>query len=188
VGFLEITGGVFKGRKIKTVDDSRTRYTPSLVRKAIFDVFDVEGATFADVFAGSGIVGFEALSRGAKSTTMVDISKRAVKAILQNAEALGVKERIKVMQMDFRKALEALRHDPPDFMFLDPPFNGGYVEEILKLVQLHPPFNTALILEASKHESKRISKPPSAEIRRYGDIWLWIFYREDESSASLFCT
>jgi len=177
VGFLEITGGLFKGRKIKTVDDSRTRYTPSLVRKAIFDVFDVEGTTFADVFAGSGIVGFEALSRGAKSVTMADLSKRAVKAILQNAEALGVKERIRVMQIDFRKALKALSHDPPDFMFLDPPFNGGYVEEILNFVQLTPPFRVALILEASKHESKRVPRPPSAEIRRYGDIWLWIFHR-----------
>ncbi len=144
----------------------------------MFDLFDVEDASFADVFAGSGVMGFEALSRGAREVMMVDISRRSVRAIIKNAELLGVKEKIKVMQIDFRKALELFGAEPPDFVFLDPPFNSGYVAEVIRLVERHHPFNRALILEASKHESSNIDTHINAEIRRYGDIWLWIFSQE----------
>ena len=87
---LKIESGKFKNITIETVDDRRTRYTPATLRRALMSIFDFSGANFLDFFAGSGIMSFEVLSNGAKSSTMVDISSKAVSSILKNAESLGV--------------------------------------------------------------------------------------------------
>jgi len=75
---MRITGGRLRGRGVRRVPDPRTRYTPSIVRKAIFDVVDVEDKTFLDLFCGSCVVAIEALSRGASSVAVVDVSSKAV--------------------------------------------------------------------------------------------------------------
>ncbi|RAM58927.1 hypothetical protein DS65_02340, partial [Mesotoga sp. SC_4PWL113PWK15] len=78
---LVITGGKWARRSIKTPPRRSTRYTPQSARKALFDIVDVSSKTFLDLFSGSGIISFEALSRGAIDVTSVDSSKKACQSI-----------------------------------------------------------------------------------------------------------
>jgi len=121
-------------------------------------------------------MGFEALSRGASEVIMVDISRRSIKTILKNADTLGVKDRIKVMQVDFRKALEMFADAPPDFVFLDPPLQRRIRCRSAETDRAFLSFQKGHDL-GSKHELKDIETFLPFETRCYGDIWLWIFVK-----------
>jgi len=132
--YLIITGGLFRGRKIQTVHDARTRYTPEIVRGALFSTLrariELEGSRFLDLCAGSGIVAFEALSRGMKQATLVDISHKAIRAGVINSRRLGVLDRIKIRRMDLGKYLQKTT-ESYDVVFLDPPFDESIVHKYL---------------------------------------------------------
>ena len=83
---MQIHAGRYKGRRIKTVKNAPYRPTTSLVRKSLFDILkNISGKTLLDLFAGSGIIGFEALSRGAKTITFVDSSLRVNSLLKMNS-------------------------------------------------------------------------------------------------------
>jgi 16S rRNA (guanine(966)-N(2))-methyltransferase RsmD len=179
---LKIESGKFKNITIETVDDRRTRYTPATLRRALMSIFDFSGANFLDFFAGSGIMSFEVLSNGAKSSTMVDISSKAVSSILKNAESLGVLSNIKVIKSDFRKSITKLSAEQFDYIFADPPFNNHYVQEFLKFIDS----NISLIRKEGyiiieKHKNEKIDYIPKnlirEEVRDYGDIEILIFFK-----------
>ncbi|HOK83529.1 MAG TPA: RsmD family RNA methyltransferase [Pseudothermotoga sp.] len=123
--WLVKTGGTFKGRELKTVADKRTRYTTSLVRQAIFNIIDVSEKSFLELFCGSAIVSFEAISRGAKNVVAVDISRKSVSTVIENSRKLGVK--INVVNSDFRRFLNSCI-DSFDIVFADTPYNMGFVK------------------------------------------------------------
>ncbi len=145
--YLQITGGLFRGRKIRTVQDARTRYTPEIVRGALFSTLhsriDLQGARFLDLCAGSGIVAFEALSRGAKQATLVDVSHKAIRAVVTNGRQLGVLDRIKIHRMDLKSYLQKTT-ESYDVVFLDPPFEeiivGKYLTTIDECMNQNPSF------------------------------------------------
>src|SRR6056297_2657231 len=123
---LSIIAGKFKNQKIQQVEDIRTKYTPSKVKNAIFSILEskrpVQNTTFLDLCAGSGQMGFEALSRGASFVTFVDISDKSIKALKKNVHILGVSEKVRIIKKDMIRFLKK----PPgryDIIFVDPPFN-----------------------------------------------------------------
>lgn len=119
---VRVIGGEFRSRRLKSVPGSQLRPTPDRLRETLFDILAarVEGAVFADVYAGTGAVGIEALSRGAREAIFVEKHPAAVDTIRQNLKSLGLEARAQVVT---GKALVAAgRLTAADIVFLDPPY------------------------------------------------------------------
>jgi len=126
---LRIIGGIWRGRKLAFPELPGLRPTPDRVRETVFNWLapTVQGARCIDLFAGSGALGLEALSRGAAYCDFVDISGQATKAISDHLAALGASDRASVHCCDAQSAtLEAA-----DLVFLDPPFDGELLNTTL---------------------------------------------------------
>lgn len=132
---LKIIGGEFKNRQIKTPKGDQTRPTSSLVRKAIFDICqnEIEGAHFLDLYAGSGAMGIEALSRGAASATFVENNRFAVQCIQENLRELKLEGTI--IRIDALKAVPQLAKDVKrfDIIYIDPPYSQETAPLLLKI-------------------------------------------------------
>ncbi len=138
---MRITGGRARGRRIKVkaaIESSSLRPTASKVREALFNIIgtDIVGARFLDLYAGTGAVGFEALSRGAEEVVFVEINPIRCRVIKRLAQNLGFKNRIKVYKIDaFNYLLRTKkRKEVFDFIFIDPPYQSGEIMKILPLL------------------------------------------------------
>ncbi|KUK95466.1 MAG: N6-adenine-specific methylase [Thermotogales bacterium 46_20] len=132
---LTITGGRFKGRHVRTLSSHKTRYTPALARRAFFDMIDITGRTFLDLFAGSGIMSLEALSRQASLAVPVEVSRSACSVIKSNRDSLGIaSDEIRIVCTDFRRALKSFATSSQSFdvIFADPPFEKGFFSDLVK--------------------------------------------------------
>jgi len=137
-----ITAGKYKGRKIKIPKTSSIRPTSSKVRGSIFNITCLkEGGTifhegktrFLDLFAGSGIMGLEALSRGAKKVVFIEKSAEAIKLLKQNL--LIVEEGdAQLLAGDSLKFLDRFKEEEFNFIFIDPPYKSGLYEQVLKKI------------------------------------------------------
>lgn len=122
---MRIVAGTHRGRRISAPPGGATRPTADRVREAVFSIVGpVEGLDVLDLFAGSGALGLEALSRGAASATLVERAPRAVACIRANVAALGMGDRVRVVPRDWRAALRAERAAGRSFglCLLDPPY------------------------------------------------------------------
>jgi 16S rRNA (guanine966-N2)-methyltransferase len=123
---MRITGGQFKGRVIKTLKGRRLRPSSEKVREALFDILGekVRGSRVLDLFAGSGALGLEALSRGAKLVVFVEKWKPAVKIIARNLADLGLVNRAEIIRADYAAALRKLGKEKRifDLAIADPPY------------------------------------------------------------------
>ncbi len=118
---LRVIAGEFRSRLIKSVPGQDTRPTPDRLREALFNVLTpvIEDAVFVDAYAGTGAVGIEALSRGAKRAIFIERSRGAVEIIRDNLAALGIADRAEVFT---GKAVDVLERITADIIFLDPPY------------------------------------------------------------------
>ena len=147
---MRIIGGEAKGRRI--VIPRGIRPTQDKIRATVFDVLgeEVQGTKFLDLFAGSGSVGIEALSRGAKESVFVERSKRVREVLKESIRLSGYTDRAKIILKDALKFLETIKlSDHRTIIFADPPYNKGWVE---KLLHLAIEKRATLIIEHSKHE------------------------------------
>lgn len=124
---MRIIAGKWRGRRIEAPQGLSTRPTADRVRETLFSMLasrlgTFEGLRVGDLFAGSGALGLEALSRGAASATFVEIDPKATAAIRRNAEKLGAGERVRVIA---GSALALPRSEPFDLIFADPPYEPG---------------------------------------------------------------
>jgi len=120
---MRIIAGKFKNRKLLTPKGLETRPTSEKLREAVFNMLQhvIEDASFLDVFAGSGAMGFEALSRGAGRVVFLDKSRDAVQCITKNIDAFNVKTQTSVVKGDVFRSLEKLE-DIFDIIYVDPPY------------------------------------------------------------------
>ena len=118
---MRVIGGEFRSRKIKSLPGTEMRPTPDRLRETVFNVIaaEVPGATFLDVYAGTGAVGIEALSRGALRATFLEKSKAGAALIRENLTSLGLLGRSSVIA---GPALRELQRHRADIVFLDPPY------------------------------------------------------------------
>jgi 16S rRNA (guanine(966)-N(2))-methyltransferase RsmD len=118
---MRVIGGEFRSRKLKTPAGDSTRPTPDRLREALFNILlpRIADAVFLDAYAGSGSVGIEALSRGAKRTIFIEKSRAALRALQENIAALGIKERCEVYP---DSASTIITRFEADIVFLDPPY------------------------------------------------------------------
>ncbi len=128
---LRIIAGTLKGREVWTAKGAKFRPSTQFLRQRFFSIigFDrLNEAIFLDVFAGSGVVGFEALSRGAKKAIFLEINYKNCEMIKQNAERFGMINKAFVLKMDATRTLERISQvlnpdETIDIVFIDPPFN-----------------------------------------------------------------
>ena len=134
---LRILGGQFKGRNLKSPKSSPTRPTQGILRQAIFNICQeqISHANFLDLFAGSGAMGLEALSRGAKHSILVEQNRSAARTIQENIEILQVNDCSELLVMDVFRALKILskRKEVFDIIYIDPPY--GHPEIIRSVLQ-----------------------------------------------------
>ncbi len=134
---LRIITGEFKGKKLKSLEGDATRPTSDRIKGAMFSSiqFDIENRRVLDLFAGTGQLGLEAMSRGAASVTFVDLEREAVDIVKSNAKALGVFEKCRYAVSDWRNFIrKASGRDEYDLVFIDPPYAMHCCVEAVKLL------------------------------------------------------
>jgi 16S rRNA (guanine(966)-N(2))-methyltransferase RsmD len=133
---MRIVAGQYRSRVLKSPGKLRLRPTSDRLRETLFNILGptVEGSLFVDLYAGTGAVGIEALSRGAREVIFIEKHSAAVALIRKNLEQLGVTAGAEILAMDAQRGLDVLasRHMLADFVFLDPPYKeAGEYERVL---------------------------------------------------------
>lgn len=132
---MKIIAGQAKGRKLKTLEGRKIRPTSGRVKEALFNILStiVVGKEILDLFAGTGSLGLEALSRGASGATFVDKDKDAFKILCSNIKLLEFEERSKTFFMDAFRAVKKFGREKKkyDIIFIDPPYGNNLYEKIL---------------------------------------------------------
>ena len=127
---MRVIGGACKGIKLKSLRGAVTRPTSQRLKKAFFDAISywVDGSVFLDCFAGSGGVGIEALSRGAKEVVFIESENRAIKTIQQNIELIKARGACRIIREDYNAGLRYLNSQNERFgiLFFDPPYKFDY--------------------------------------------------------------
>lgn len=135
---MRVITGTARGRVLRTLEGEDVRPTTDRVKEAIFSIiqFELEGRQILDLFAGSGQLGIEALSRGAAYCTFTDMNKDAISIIKENLLATGLHRNSAVLQTD---ALTFLRNSKKNFdiVFMDPPYSKGILQQAIPLAAEH---------------------------------------------------
>jgi 16S rRNA (guanine966-N2)-methyltransferase len=138
---MRVIAGKFRSRPLASLEGQETRPTYDRLKETLFNVLAsagiLDGAEFLDLFAGTGSIAIEALSRGAAHVTMVENSRRAARVIRDNLKALNIEEEADLMECDVAEALRRLRDQNRSFdvIFLDPPYKmQGAYEQVMRLV------------------------------------------------------
>ena len=122
---LRIITGTAKGKKLKTLEGEATRPTSERIKEAVFSAiqFDIENRRVLDLFAGSGQLGLEALSRGAQSVMFIDSAREAIEVVKENARTTGFFDKCRYLVSDWRNYIrKASGRDKYDLVFIDPPY------------------------------------------------------------------
>jgi 16S rRNA (guanine966-N2)-methyltransferase len=132
--FLRIIGGELRGRRLTAVKGSRVRPTTGKHRESIFNILSsqIDGATVLDLFAGTGALGIEALSRGASRAVFVDNFQSALDAAAKNLEACSLESRAKLFRRDALRKLNCLKPFSFDLVFMDPPYELHAVKQTME--------------------------------------------------------
>jgi 16S rRNA (guanine(966)-N(2))-methyltransferase RsmD len=161
------------------------RPTQDKVRKAIFDILgDIEGLSFLELYAGSGAVGFEALSRGVSDLTMVECSRDSVLAIKKNIALLKASS-CNLYYLEAEKAIKLLSRDKKSFdiIFLDPPYHEGMAKKILHTLEGYDILAPNGLIVAQHPKTESLSEPSLKfsliKEAKYGDTWLSIFRKKE---------
>ena len=151
---LKVIAGQNRGRRIIfPFDEINARPTSSLVKESVFNIiqFDITECRFLDLFFGSGQIGIEALSRGADYVTFVDKDRFCKKYLLKNLNDMNIKSRFEIINMDAVLYISKCEKKF-DIVFLDPPYNFGLSEKILKNIVKNLNENGIIIVETEKNE------------------------------------
>jgi 16S rRNA (guanine966-N2)-methyltransferase len=169
---VRIIAGEFKGRRIKTPATDKVRPTGDRVREAWFNILQgsIEGARVLDLFAGSGALGFEALSRGAVSVEFVEQHTASLAIIRDNAATLHVADQVTIHRTDAIRFAERLQPGAYDVAFADPPYAGDQAALLVALFRVTP-FARVFAIE---HAAAKLM--PGDDTRRYGDTAVTFVY------------
>lgn len=134
---MRIITGTARGIKLTTLEGEATRPTAERVKEAVFSMlqFELEGRAVLDLFAGSGQLGLEALSRGSAKATMIDSSREAADVIMENAKKTRLFDRCRISCTDWASFVRgAAGREKYDVIFLDPPYDAGLMPEVLRAI------------------------------------------------------
>jgi 16S rRNA (guanine966-N2)-methyltransferase len=183
-----IIAGLYRGQRLIPPKGGHTRPTASRLREAVFNICQhvIEGARFLDVFAGSGAMGLEALSRGAQSATFIESNKAAIQCIEHNITHLRVQAQTKILRGEVFKMLAWLERQAEtfDIIYVDPPYrtpaphtSSFYSTEVIQWIDQHSllsPNGLTFVEEDFRSEPhlSHLSKVQLNNSRRFGDTVL----------------
>lgn len=185
MGKLRIVAGSLRGRRLDVPDSESVRPTSDRARESLFNIVgsEVVGARVLDLFAGSGALGFEALSRGAVHVTFLEVDVRVARQIRRTAEAFGVQGQISIVCGDFGTlSIRRRLAGPFDLVLADPPYSGGWALLVPPALLGSVTPDGLLVLEIERGSA--IPAPGGWSLARtvsYGRACL-LFYRLDRAS------
>ncbi len=188
---MRVIAGSAKGRKLFSVPGDTTRPVTDRVKGSLFNMLgaDIEDAVFLDLFAGTGSVGIEALSRGAREVVFIDVARRAVETLRRNLELTGFSDRARVIHED---SFRFLKHAPADYEFdyiyVAPPQYQGLWAKALQALNERPMLakDGLIIVQIHPKEFHELSTPRLRLVRErhYGSTALYFYALNEPSSES----
>ncbi len=180
---LRVIAGTARGMRLRAVPGDSTRPITDRTKESLFNIIgaDIIDSTFLDLFAGTGAVAIEALSRGARSATLVDINTHAIETIRKNLQTTLLKANARVIKSDAFRILETFQNECFDYIYVAPPQYQGIWKQAMQfidknsliieddgwvIVQIHP----------SEYEDLSLSTLVEFDQRKYGSTRL-VFYR-----------
>lgn len=168
---MRIISGQFKGRKLKTLEGINTRPTADRVKESLFNILGNKtyDAKILDLFAGSGALGLEALSRGASYCVFVDSSKDAINIIKENIKLCKQEDNSKIINKDYVEVLKLL-NDKFDIIFVDPPYSKGIELVVLENIKEILSEDGIIVVETDKSDilDDEINGLVKYDTRKYG--------------------
>ena len=178
---MRIISGSRRGKRLQALEGEQVRPTTDMVKESLFNIlqFAVEGRRFLDLFAGSGQIALEALSRGAASAVLVDRSEAALKVIRRNVQATAFENEAKVVKADFASFLRSER-GRFDIAFLDPPYRTGILEKALPMTAERMNDGGVIVCEHPVDEEvlEAAGEFKKQKSYRYGKLMLTVYRRE----------
>lgn len=183
---MRVISGSARGRILQPVPGKDTRPTTDKVKESVFNIlqFRLYDAVMLDLFAGTGQMGIEALSRGAARAVFVDRAPKAVSIIRKNIAAARVEDRAEVLQMTYQQALQKLQGQKFDILFLDPPYGGELLNSALNAVESFDILSTDGIIICESSVEDMIVCPDTFCVYRtyqYGTIRLTAMCHENKT-------
>ena len=177
---MRIIAGMARGRTFDAPQGLDTRPTLDRVRESLFNILQlrVRGARVLDLFAGSGALSLESLSRGAESAVMVDHSRAAIACIRKNVETLRFSDRARIIHTDWRAAVETLRKEGAvfDLMMLDPPYAMVELSEVTEAIRPLLSDHAMLVIEHDYRTMPHVADGYDAvDTRKYGIVGITFF-------------
>jgi 16S rRNA (guanine(966)-N(2))-methyltransferase RsmD len=182
---LHVLTGSHKGRKLKVPKGQKVRPTTSRVKKSIFDrLGDISGLRILDIFAGSGGLGIESLSRGASHVTFIEKDPAVFKILLQNITDCGFRDKADLICAGYEQALRSLSRGGEifDIIFIDPPYQLYEVLKVGDFIESAAPVLSGDGLMVIEHDHKINDAPPGFKrfTKPFGGTHLSFFRRSDE--------
>lgn len=178
---MRIISGKYKGHALVSFSASHIRPTTDRVKESLFNIWqsDIEGARVLDLFSGTGSLGIEALSRGAKSVHFVDAHPKSIQILRQNIEKLKINEDHKIQTGDVFQFLKKYKEEPFDLIFIDPPFTEAIADQVMGAVSRSSSFHstTKIAIESGRREKIGEDYKTLAryDVRQFGDKSLSLF-------------
>lgn len=150
---MRVIAGTARSLRLKTPDGMDTRPTTDRIKETLFNMLQpyLGGALFVDLFSGSGGIGIEALSRGARHAYFVENEKKAISCIQENLQFTRLMDQATVLKTDVISALYGIHEKEADIVFMDPPYDCGHEDRVLAALRELPwvTENTLIVIETS---------------------------------------
>ena len=181
---MRVIAGTAKGTKLSSIDDLSTRPTLDRVKEPLFSIIqnNIEQANVLDLFAGSGALGIEALSRGSKHYTFCDKSYKSIQMLKENIKKTRMEEKSTILNVDYKKCLSNQK-EKYDIIFIDPPYKFDIaVDSIKRIIDLKLLAKDGIIIIETDEEERELKELEEVDLevydlRKYGRVKL-LFVRE----------
>lgn len=185
---MRIISGKSRGTKLNTLKGLETRPTLDRVKESVFNIVQekISEAVVLDLFSGSGAIGLEFVSRGAKKAILCDKSKFAIQIIKQNIEKTHLQNQIELYKCDFREMLKKISENI-DIIYLDPPYKTDYIKQSIEMIIKSVNFKKSLIIIETDDiqrilgQIKKFSDIKIIDQRKYGRSYIVFVRRSNES-------
>lgn len=185
---MRIIGGEARGTKLSTLEGFETRPTLDRIKESLFNILQDKfyDAKVLDLFAGSGALGLETISRGAKEAILCDNSYNAIQIIKENANKTHLEKKVRILKNDYKKSLDILKGEKFDIIFLDPPYESEFDIIALNVIIENEMLSSegVIILETDHAQEKEtILKKMRInvyDLRNYGRVSLFFLNRKEK--------
>jgi len=180
---MRIISGTARGTKLFTLEGENTRPTLDRVKESLFNIIqnDIEDSVVLDLFSGSGAIGLEFASRGAKKVYLNDNSKDAIEIIKKNIDKTHLTEKVELYNLNFLKLIQNVKEKRFDIVYLDPPYKTDYIiQSINELIKLDKITDKSLIIAETDDEKrfltqmKELTNIEIIDKRKYGRVYIFI--------------